>query len=74
MALNGPSSSLNRQWGRALREQNEDRLVRCDRCGQTAVLEPVAGSTSPQNRRNWPVVPCVFTPGCGGAVAPEPLN
>ncbi|MHB1261127.1 MAG: hypothetical protein ACYC2H_05365 [Thermoplasmatota archaeon] len=74
MATNAPLSRRNRLWGKALRDQNEDRQVRCDHCDLAATIETPDGADVGLNREAWPELPCVFTPGCPGSVVPESLN
>ena len=52
--------------------------VACYRCGGTGILtgnEDAARLADPAvDRRHWPEVPCVFTPGCSGRVEPDAVN
>lgn len=69
-------------WGLALREQNDDDVVRCDTCHQAGLLasaarrDPTAPGAceSPEERAAWPPVRCVFRTGCGGMMRREWLN
>lgn len=69
-------------WGVALREQNDDDIVRCDACDQPALLTATARRSptasglceSPAQRAAWPLVRCVFRAGCSGLMRREWLN
>ncbi|MEK6976221.1 MAG: hypothetical protein AABY18_07755 [Candidatus Thermoplasmatota archaeon] len=61
-------------WGEALRLQNDDEVVRCDRCDRAATLTGIDGEEADDDRSVWPSVHCVFDASCRGSMRRETLN
>ena len=61
-------------WGAALNDQNDDLIVRCDRCQQVCTVCPAEGADTSLDREQWPVLDCVFDDACSGHIVRESLN
>jgi hypothetical protein len=67
-------TGTNPRWQAALREQNDDVLVRCGVCDRVGIVLAPPGADTSRDRENWPWVPCVLKVRCVGSIGREFLN
>ncbi|MHB8633619.1 MAG: hypothetical protein ACYDBQ_06600 [Thermoplasmatota archaeon] len=47
--------------------------VQCYTCGGAGIISTLEADAD-SSRASWPLLDCLFTPGCPGATVPEALN